>query len=294
MSIGIYKYQNKINGKVYIGQSQNIEVRKQQHIYDSSHLEQRNNYATGVDYAINKYGIDNFDFEIIEECSIEELDNREIFWIDYYDSYCSGYNRTIGGKSLRGENHPRAILTEDQVWELREMYGQRIKRKDAFQPFLNEGISERSLIKVWKQETWINVHSDVYTEENKEWHRTHKGNSEEQDGLSSLDRAISQDDINIWLKEYESGLSINAIAKKYHKDHGTVQKYIANPIALQKIKYNGRQLKNLNTGKIFESISKAAKWAGCGATTLTRHLETDKTAGKVPTTGEPAIWIELT
>ena len=52
-------------------------------------------------------------------------------------------------------------------------------------------------------------------------------------------------------------------------------------------------MKNLNTGKIFKSINSAAKWAGCGATTLTRHLTSDKIAGKVPDTQEPAHWEEL-
>lgn len=81
--------------------------------------------------------------------------------------------------------------------------------------------------------------------------------------------------------------------KKYHRDNGAVEKYIANPIAITKVKYRGRQVQNLETGIIFQSINSAAKWAGCGATTLTRHLATDKTAGKVPEMGASAHWIEL-
>lgn len=44
---------------------------------------------------------------------------------------------------------------------------------------------------------------------------------------------------------------------------------------------------------IFNSISAAARWSGCGATTLTRHLASDKKAGKVPETDEVAEWEEL-
>ena len=112
-------------------------------------------------------------------------------------------------------------------------------------------------------------------------------------GLSSLNRAIKQDEINNWLKEYSEGKSINAIAKKYGRDNGTVEKYINNPKSIEKVKYKGRSLKNINTGKIFKSINAAAKWAGCGATTLTRHLASDRIAGEVPDTKEPAIWEEL-
>lgn len=291
MSIGIYKYQNKINGKIYIGQSDNIENRYKQHLYDA---EKRPERGTGVDIAIKKYGIENFDFSIIETCSIDKLDEREIYWIDYYDSYRNGYNRTPGGKTVRGEDHPRAILNEEQVWLIRQYYNDHIPRREAYAKFKDTGITERGFKKIWDCETWQDVHTDVYTKENKEWHKKEAlGHSEDQIGLSSLDRAIKQEEIEEWLKDYNNGLSINALAKKYNRDNGTIEKYIKNPKAITEIKYRGRTVKNINTNKIFTSISAAARWAGCGATTLTRHLAGDKIAGKVPETGEPAEWIEL-
>lgn len=288
---GIYKYQNKINDKIYIGQSVNIEKRYQQHLQAAKRKDERS--KTGIDFAIAKYGINNFIFEIIEECNPEQLDERERFWIEYFNSYKNGYNRTTGGHSLQGEEHPRAILTKEQVWEIRELYGKRIKRSQVYQLFKNTGITQRGFLKVWNCETWTDVHTDVYTKENKQWHKQQIGHSEDQIGLSSDDRSISQEEINKWLEDFNNGLNINAISKKYKRDNGTVQKYIANPKAVQKVKYSGRTVKNINTGKIFSSINSAAKWAKCGATTLTRHLATDKIAGRVPNTNEPAIWEEL-
>lgn len=48
--------------------------------------------------AIRKYGIENFNFDIIEECSADELNEREKYWISYYNSYGeNGYNLTPGG-----------------------------------------------------------------------------------------------------------------------------------------------------------------------------------------------------
>lgn len=288
--IGIYKYQNKLNGKIYIGQSTDIERRYQQHLWDA---EKRPEQGTGIDLAINKYGINNFTFEVIEQCNSEQLDERERFWIEYFNSYTDGYNRTPGGSSLKGEEHPKAILTKEQVWQIRDLYGKRIKRSDVFKIFKDTGISERGFLKVWNCETWTDIHTDVYTPENRAWHKQQIGHSEDQKGLSSLDRAITQNEINIWVNEYQNGMTINAIAKKYNRDNGTVQKYISNPKAVKKVQYKGRAIKNLNTNKTFNSISAAAKWAGCGATTLTRHLATDKIAGKVPETNEPAQWEEL-
>lgn len=52
--------------------------------------------------AINKYGKENFLIEEIERCPKEKLDEREVYWISYYDSYHNGYNSTKGGKLAGG------------------------------------------------------------------------------------------------------------------------------------------------------------------------------------------------
>ena len=41
-------------------------------------------------------GVENFTFEILEECPSEELDSKEAFWIDYFNSKVDGYNATVG------------------------------------------------------------------------------------------------------------------------------------------------------------------------------------------------------
>ena len=49
--------------------------------------------------AIRKYGVENFIFEVIEECKIEELNQKEEYWIKKYDTFFNGYNQTLGGDS---------------------------------------------------------------------------------------------------------------------------------------------------------------------------------------------------
>lgn len=100
--IGIYKIENKVNGKVYIGQSTNIQIRWKNHKV-ASQCTKDHTYNYPLYKAFRKYGIDNFIFEIIEECDISELDNREKFWINYYDSYNKGYNQTLGGDGIFGK-----------------------------------------------------------------------------------------------------------------------------------------------------------------------------------------------
>lgn len=51
--------------------------------------------------AFKKYNLENFTFEILEECSTNELNDREKYWIQFYDTYRNGYNQTIGGNSPR-------------------------------------------------------------------------------------------------------------------------------------------------------------------------------------------------
>lgn len=96
--IGIYKFENKINHNIYIGQSIDIERRYKDHLVRAKNLHAGNTeFDSPLHHAIRKYGIENFDFTIIEECKKEQLNDRERYWIEYYDSYKKGYNCTTGG-----------------------------------------------------------------------------------------------------------------------------------------------------------------------------------------------------
>jgi group I intron endonuclease len=88
--IGIYKITNP-NGKIYIGQSTNIEERwLKGHKHNSGSGKKLKN-------SFIKYGWENHIKEDIEECLIEELSDRETYWMEYYDSYKKGLNSTSKG-----------------------------------------------------------------------------------------------------------------------------------------------------------------------------------------------------
>lgn len=94
--VGIYKITNNINEKSYIGQSVNIAKRWVAH---KAAINKKNEHT--YDYplyrAFRKYGVDNFSFEVLEECSHEQLDEKEKYWISYYNTLDNGYNQTYGG-----------------------------------------------------------------------------------------------------------------------------------------------------------------------------------------------------
>ena len=91
----IYKITNCINQKTYIGKTTtSLEERWRQHQQDANkeHMQNRPLYK-----AIKKYGIENFSIELVEECDVSILSDREIYWIETYHSFSNGYNATLGG-----------------------------------------------------------------------------------------------------------------------------------------------------------------------------------------------------
>lgn len=105
----IYKITNKVNNKVYIGQTRyTLEFRWRQHQHKKDNTYFHN--------AIHKYGVENFELEILEECETELLNSKEMFYIAKYDSFKNGYNLTIGGEGNK------RLLLDSQYDEIKELY----------------------------------------------------------------------------------------------------------------------------------------------------------------------------
>jgi len=94
----IYKITNTVDGKIYVGQTrQKLKRRIGQHKVKSKKA------TGGIDAAIAKYGWENFTVEVLEECPVELLNEREIFFIAELNAKGSnGYNLTDGGKTTSG------------------------------------------------------------------------------------------------------------------------------------------------------------------------------------------------
>lgn len=93
--IGIYKFTSKITGLSYIGQSIHINTRYNQHLQEAKDDKRQTKWHQ----ALKEQGIENFDFTVLEECDINELNEREIYWINKYNSFYNGYNSTPGGQN---------------------------------------------------------------------------------------------------------------------------------------------------------------------------------------------------
>lgn len=107
---GIYKIINNISKKAYIGQAKRIGHRVRSHL-TSTFNPAAKDYSYPIHKSIRKYGLDAFDFEILELCDIQKLNEQEKYWINYYDTRNKGYNQTDGGnQSIR-----HIKLTKEEV-----------------------------------------------------------------------------------------------------------------------------------------------------------------------------------
>lgn len=170
---GIYKITNLINNKSYIGKSSDISSRWEYH---------KERYCDDKDWnkslysAFRKYGLNNFSFEIVEEMSEEYYNkfsnNREEYWILYYDTLIEGYNETSGGD---GGHNEKALsktrkLTLDEVRHIRQLYNDcELCLADAYELYQHK-ITRRGFQAVWLGQNYKNINPEVFSEENKQKH----------------------------------------------------------------------------------------------------------------------------
>lgn len=106
----IYLLKNKITNKSYVGQTIHLEDRIKDHfryayrVYGISHHKRR--FDKPLYHSIRKHGKSDFEWYILEICGVEELDEKETFWINHFNTKVPfGYNLSNGGKSTRGYKH---------------------------------------------------------------------------------------------------------------------------------------------------------------------------------------------
>jgi len=114
--VGIYKFTNKITGESYIGQSVNIHKRYIAH-KNSCDPSKKNYEDSAFHRNVAKYGFDNFEFSVLEECEKDKLNEREIYYIEMYGTLApGGYNVEAGGmRSTRSGK-----LTLDEVYVIQQ------------------------------------------------------------------------------------------------------------------------------------------------------------------------------
>ena len=228
--IGIYKFTNKINGHSYIGQSIDIEKRKKSHIQRAfCNTESNKEYNKSFYCAIRKYGIENFSFEILKICAQDELNDWEKYFISFYDTYNHGYNEDEGGGMFLhikdGEKHPRHKLTEMEVYNIREAYSEHQMKEEVYEKYKDK-IGPSGFHKIWNGETWTKVRMDVFTEENKAFHRlmrnSHPGKGTGRrvsiNEIREIRRRSSYETLDEVYKDFKGKIAREVFRKIYNKE----------------------------------------------------------------------------
>lgn len=201
--IGIYKIENLNNGKIYIGQSNDIARR----FYE--HMTKGTSSRIPVDEVIQKEGASSFSYEIVEECSVEDLNEREKFWIKFFKTNVYGYNKNEGGLTdLIGSHNPNSKLTENDVIKIRQAYNNHLKQKDVYEDYKNI-ISFSYFQNIWQGRAWSHIMPEVFTKENKQYYIYE--NSKGENGASAK---FTDDEVIKIRKRY-----VNESAKQIYEDY---------------------------------------------------------------------------
>ena len=238
----IYKI-NFSNGKVYIGQTNDFTARRNQHLSDAK---------MNVDYkiyrAMRKYNTTKDDFEIIESnIDSQDLANeREIYWIAFYDSYHNGYNSTPGGQTgsyCLGEKSHFAKLSEEDVINIRRIrYTKKYQRSEIWELY-KERISESAFGKVWNYESWKHILPELNTEELRTFYRQLRKNAKgDKNGRSKF---TNKEVYELRVLYYVEAIPFQELLEKYGKG--------VNRTSLQKLLY----------GKNYKEVAmpeKSEKW----------------------------------
>lgn len=141
---GIYQIRNLVNNKIYIGSSENFYLRYRSHFYE---LDKNNHRNDKLQRAYNKYGKNNFIFEVIEHTKNKgKLLEREQYWIDKLNVVKNGYNiQPIAGKikitneirdKMRGKTPwnkgKTGIYTKETLQKMKDNASNRIGNKNSF------------------------------------------------------------------------------------------------------------------------------------------------------------------
>lgn len=155
----IYLIKNIVNGKVYVGSALKVNYRWNVH---RSQLALNKHHSIKLQRSYNKYGVDAFEYIIIQYCEKENLIKSEQFWIDYFDSYKKGYNCTpIAGSNI-GKKHSAEF--SKKMSELKKGNKNRLGHK-----FSDETKEKMRQAKIGKGKPWSEARRQAKTNKGKPW-----------------------------------------------------------------------------------------------------------------------------
>jgi group I intron endonuclease len=250
--IGIYIITNEINNKVYIGQvgkgnKKNFMTRFYEHYNTLSKNKymDKNKKPTHLQCAWNKDGEENFTFDILEECTKEELNEKEKYWIAYYESDNPefGYNKTKGGEGGIPSEETKKKMSEAQKGHISKLKGKKLSEehknniKNGLTQEIKNTISSKLKGTKLSEETINKIRngnlnkkrSNVTKQKMSESRSGEKHflfgmhhNDKTKNKISESNSKFNKEQIFDILNKIENGICINDIAKEYNVSYTTI------------------------------------------------------------------------
>ena len=266
----IYMHKNLINGKVYIGQTN----QKPEYRWGESGNHYKN--CTHFFRAIQKYGWDNFEHIILENnLTAQQANEKEIYWISYYDATNEekGYNIQQGGLNRR--------VAEDTKEKLSQ-HAKKLWQNEEHRTKMSQIMKEK-----WKDPEYIE--KQKIARANRVWKMSEEGRkniSEMRKKYISEHGTPTQGKGHT--KEAREKIRQSKLGEKnpmYGKPTSDYQKQRAKECC-------NKRIRCIETQEVFESRKEAAAWAGLKTSTgiIDQIAGRKKSAGKHPVTGEKLHW----
>ena len=246
---GIYIITNTINDKVYVGQAQDLYIRTKHHISD-----ERNPL---LKKAFKKYGLDKFTIDVLEQCETDKLDEREQYWMDYYEvtNRDKGYNICPIAGSTRGVKK-----SQEERKQMSERASQRI---GDLNPFYGKEHSEETKEKIRKRK----LNQKVSEETKLKLSQAHTGKKFSEERKMAISKGLKGKKRT---KEHGKHISESKMGSTLSEEHkASISKTIREKIDKGEIDYSDRYRKvnqiDKKTNEVlntFESISEVAKYLG--------------------------------
>lgn len=205
----IYCYTNKINGKKYIGQTLNPELRKKQH-KSNAFNEKSPEYNSIIHRAFRKYGYENFQYTILcydIDC-LQLLNTLEQYYIKKYDTMQpNGYNILQGGSNAskpKDQEYKKKLIwgqakmTEEQIIELRKAYQNHQSPTDIYNEKYAERLHYNSFLNIWTGKRYGLIMPEVFQDKGRH---------------TKLNEQIVR---QIKIDRQNTGMSYQNLAKKYN------------------------------------------------------------------------------